>query len=135
MPGQENNSSGWRSKVANFRFFKNTRTIWHLYKVDLILPDKFFQMEIKGDTLLKKSNDLIEASLGESLALMSIESGKYFGMNQVAKYIWKEMDQEISFDDLISRLTELFDIDEETCSSDCRGFLGELYQKDMVSIR
>lgn len=92
-------------------------------------------MEIKGDTLLKKSNDLIEANLGESLALMSIESGKYFGMNQVAKYIWKEMDEEISFDDLISRLINLFDIDSETCASNCREFLNQLYQKNMVNLK
>lgn len=92
-------------------------------------------MEIKGNTLLRKSNDLIEASLGESLALMSIESGKYFGMNQVAKYIWEEMDEEISFNDLISRLTNLFDVDSKTCSNNCRDFLNELYQKNMVSLR
>jgi hypothetical protein len=92
-------------------------------------------MEIKGDTILKKSNDLIEANLGESLALMSIESGKYFGMNQVAKYIWKEIEEEISFDELILRLTSLFDVDSNTCASNCRGFLNQLYLKKMVTFK
>lgn len=89
-------------------------------------------MELTGDTILKKSDDLIEASLGDSLALMSIESGKYFGMNQVAKHIWQTMDQEVSFSDLISELTNIFDIDSETCASNCREFIQELHQKDMV---
>ncbi|MBO3699060.1 PqqD family protein [Roseivirga sp. E12] len=92
-------------------------------------------MEIKGDTLLKKSDDLIEASLGESLALMSIESGKYFGMNQVAKYVWQAMNEEVSFDDLISKLISTFDIDTATCANDCRNFIQELHQKNMVLVR
>ncbi len=89
-------------------------------------------MELTGDTILKKSDDLIEASLGDSLALMSIESGKYFGMNQVAKYIWQSMDKEISFDNLVTELTNIFDIDVETCASNCSVFIKELHQKNMV---
>ncbi len=91
-------------------------------------------MEIKGDTILTKSGDLIEASLGESLALMSVESGKYFGMNQVASHIWQELNTEISFDDLIKNLTDKFDVDSQTCSDQCRDFLNKLLEKDMVTM-
>lgn len=91
-------------------------------------------MEIKGDTILTKSGDLIEASLGESLALMSVESGKYFGMNQVASHIWQELNAEISFEDLIKNLTDKFDVDAQTCADQCRDFLHKLLEKDMVTM-
>ncbi|MCE7992744.1 MAG: PqqD family protein [Roseivirga sp.] len=92
-------------------------------------------MEIKGSTLLKKSDDLIEAGLGESLALMSIESGKYFGMNQVASYIWQAMNEEVSFDDLVSRLTSVFEVDTETCANNCKDFIQDLHERKMVLAR
>ena len=92
-------------------------------------------MEIKGDTILKKSGDLMEANLGESLALMSIESGKYFGMNQVAKHIWQELESEISVDNLIKNLTDKFEVDTETCSSQCREFLKKLLDKEIIYLR
>lgn len=108
----------------------------HLYSVNLLLfAAMALDMEISGNTLLKKSDDLIEAGLGESLALMSIESGKYFGMNQAAKYIWQAMNEEVSFDNLVSGLIEIFDIDRETCTSHCRDFILDLYQRKMVLIR
>jgi hypothetical protein len=92
-------------------------------------------MEINGSTLLKKTDGLIEANLGESLALMSIENGKYFGMNQVAKHIWKEINEEITFDELILRLTDLFEVDAETCEKNCREFLMKLSSKNMVTFQ
>ncbi|GAB5528389.1 MAG: hypothetical protein Roseis3KO_01660 [Roseivirga sp.] len=92
-------------------------------------------MEIKGNTLIKKSSDLMEASLGESLALMSVESGKYFGMNQVAKHIWQELGSEISVENLIKNLTEKFDVDRQTCYDECEEFLRKLLEKKMISLR
>lgn len=90
-------------------------------------------MEITRASVIRKSDALVEANLGESLALMSIDSGKYFGMNHIAKHIWQELETGISFDNLVEKLMSKFDVDKDTCVQHCEQFLSELQSKNLIT--
>lgn len=77
----------------------------------------------------------MEANLGDSLALMSIESGKYLGMNEVGKHIWSALREEITFDQLILSLTREFNVDAEVCKADCIRFLENLNENNMIVLK
>lgn len=91
-------------------------------------------MNIEENTLIRKSADLLEAPMDDSLALMSIESGKYFGLNAVGRAIWELLEQPTSFQDIISSLMNRFDIDERSCKDQCKNFLKELMQRKMIEL-
>ncbi len=91
-------------------------------------------MKIEEKTVISKSADLLEAPMDDSLALMSIESGKYFGLNAVGRAIWELLEEPIPFQDIISSLTNRFDIEQTSCESQCKSFLEELRERKMIEL-
>jgi hypothetical protein len=91
-------------------------------------------MKIEIETTIKKSIDLLEANLEDSLALMSIEDGKYYGMNPIGKEIWKLIDVPIKTNKIIDQLLIDFSIDSETCQKETIIFLNQLLERKMILI-
>lgn len=91
-------------------------------------------MSIEENTVISKSTDLLEAPMDDSLALMSIESGKYFGLNSVGRAIWELLEESTPFNELITDLLNRFDIDENSCKEQCKNFLKELKQRNMIEL-
>lgn len=92
-------------------------------------------MEISNNTLIKKSDDLLEAPMEDSLALMSIEEGKYFGMNPIAKFIWEQLKEPIQFNDLLTQLLQKYSVENEVCKVETLSFLNELIKRKMITLK
>jgi hypothetical protein len=91
-------------------------------------------MEINKNAIISKSTGLLEAPMDDSLALMSIESGKYYGLNSIGRAIWENIEEEKSFQDIVTSLINRFEIDEITCEEQCKEFIKELKQRNMIEI-
>ena len=53
-------------------------------------------------------------------------------LTDTAAFIWKQVDIAADLDEITNRVREEFDVDEESAYRDVRGFLYELYIRDMV---
>lgn len=53
-------------------------------------------------------------------------------LTETAAFIWKQVDTARDLSEIIRRIQEEFEVDEETAGRDVRGFLYELYIRDMV---
>lgn len=72
-------------------------------------------------------------NMGNELAMMNTETGKYVIINEVGKDIWSLIDGEKSEEDIINALLELYDIDEETCSNEVNTFIRQLIDEKLVT--
>ena len=70
----------------------------------------------------------------DSLALMSIEQGSYYGLNPVGKEIWENIDKPIEVTHLINLLLGQFSVERDTCKKDTLVFLNELLERKIVKI-
>ncbi len=70
---------------------------------------------------------------GETLP-MSIERGKYYGMDSVGSYIWALLEQPRSVGAICDALTGSFEVERERLEVDVIAFLGTLLAKDLVTI-
>ena len=92
-------------------------------------------MKIKQETIITKSEDLLEAPLDESLALMSIDSGKYYGLNPIGRDIWEKIAKPSTFEEIINYLQNRFEIDQKTCEEETLSFLLELANRQMIELK
>lgn len=53
-------------------------------------------------------------------------------LTDTAAFIWEQVDTAENLAEITARVCREFDIDEETAARDVRGFLYELYIRDMV---
>lgn len=89
-------------------------------------------MEITNDTFFTKSDDVLEASMDDAMALMSMENGKYYGLNGVGKTIWELIENRIQFAAIIEELVSRFDVDKSTCEAEAKSFLIELAKRKVI---
>ena len=90
-------------------------------------------MAITLDTLLSRNSDILHAPVGtEEAVMMSVEAGRYYGLNAVARRVWELLETPKTIAQLCSQLCEEFEVDPQTCETDVLKFAGDLVDNDVV---
>jgi len=83
----------------------------------IILNQELLQSEIDGETIM-----------------MSIDNGKYYGLNTVASRIWEIIKDEPLFSELIEKLVEEYEIEQKQCEAETQEFLSKLIENKLIKI-
>lgn len=54
-------------------------------------------------------------------------------LTETGAFIWKQVDTAADLEEIVGRIREEFEVDEETARRDVRGFLHELYIRGLVA--
>ncbi|MBL4585715.1 MAG: PqqD family protein [Flavobacteriales bacterium] len=81
--------------------------------------------------IANKKSDFAAKTIGEELVLVPVKSSvavmdEMFTLNDVASFIWEELNVDLTENSLTEKLVLEFDIDKETASADLKSFLLEL---------
>lgn len=90
------------------------------------------ELGFTGTEKLQRSNDLLGAAVGDELLMMSIEKGSYFSLNAVATRIWELLESPITFDELVARLMQEYEVPADTCRREVERFLAALRERGML---
>ena len=86
-----------------------------------------------GDaTMISRSSSVLTAEVDGEIVMMSIEQGRYFGLDDIGSDIWKRIEQPCSFATLIDRLAVDYDADRATIAADVHALLGRMASQDVV---
>lgn len=75
------------------------------------------------DTRVRQHPDQIAAEADGEVLMMHIASGSYFGLNEVASFIWNALAQPRSVGELCAAVTAEFEVDEAECRRDVLRFV------------
>jgi len=92
-------------------------------------------MKLTENSIVCKSDNLLEADINDSLALMSVDEGFYYGLNPMAKEIWGIIDEPIAVQKLIHELLNRFSVKEDICKEDTMLFLNELFSRKILKVK
>ena len=87
------------------------------------------------DTLVLRNTDLFSAEIDDELVMMDEEQGVYFGLNPIAKALWGFLATPLSYADLLTKVTDLYDVDRQECERDIEPFLQELVKNKLVTLK
>ena len=85
-------------------------------------------------TKLKRSEQIMFTELDDEIAMMDIESGRYFGVDTAGTRIWQLLEVEKSLQELCSILQDEFTVSAEDCERDVRIFVDELLEHKLVEV-
>jgi len=91
-------------------------------------------MNLTKENKFKKTDNFVESDIEGQAVMMSIESGKYFGMDEIGTEIWKLIDKNYNYGEMINYLLEGYDIDETTCEGDSAEFIERLLKYRLIEI-
>src|ERR1700687_3155724 len=84
-------------------------------------PDEF--SAITDATVISRSPSVLTAEVEGEIVMMSIEQGRYYGLDDIGSDVWRRLDPPCSFAELIERLTADYDADSTTITADVRTLL------------
>lgn len=87
-------------------------------------------MEMKEVVKLKKQLNVTDLS-GEKV-MIDFESGKYFMIKGTGNDIWDMIQNEITVEEIISKLLSEYDVSEEECTKSVNEFLNKLRELDFI---
>jgi len=89
---------------------------------------------IADATVISRSPSVLTADVDGEIVMMSIEQGRYFGLDDIGSDIWRRIEPPCSFAELIKRLTVDYDADRATIAADVHALLGRMAAQDVVRL-
>jgi Coenzyme PQQ synthesis protein D (PqqD) len=90
-------------------------------------------MAVSLDTLVSRNGDVLYAPVNTDEAVMlSIDAGKYYGLNAVAARIWEMLEQPMTLAQVCAQICEEFEVDMPTCEATVLKFADELLENGIV---
>lgn len=83
------------------------------------------------DRVAIKSTTLFRELDGETV-LVDIDSGTYFGLDEVGTFIWQQIDEGTAVADIPARMTEAFEVEVDVARADLEAFLEQLLAKGLI---
>jgi hypothetical protein len=86
-------------------------------------------------TIHRNEAEFLISQLGDEMVLMDIQKGHYININPVGSFIWNQLVSPVTVKDLISSLTEKYDIPLQRCEEETLMFLQKMQEHNMLNIR
>ena len=93
------------------------------------------EKQLTEASVIARSSELVSSDIDGEVVMMSIENGKYYGLDLVGSRIWEVLENPLPVSDLIDQLLVEFEVDRETCEKDVMYFLQKLDDDDMLEIK
>lgn len=84
--------------------------------------------------VLRRTDRHVSASLGDAVAMMDVDAGKYYVLDDVASFIWSRLEQPTSLEELVAELARRYDVAADRCEADVLPFLGDLEARGLVVV-
>lgn len=91
-------------------------------------------MTISIKSKIIRSKEPIAEPVDNELVMADIDAGKYYGLNDIATAIWKNLETEITVEDLCKRLHENYEVTSNQCLAEVMDFLEELETHKLISV-
>ncbi len=85
-------------------------------------------------TRVVRDPTLISASLGEEIAMLHIDSGRYFFLNDIGAAVWEQLDAPTTAAALCAELTTRYDVLPAQCEAEVLSLLDTLLEKQLIRL-
>ncbi|MBN2068003.1 MAG: PqqD family protein [Opitutales bacterium] len=84
------------------------------------------------DQTIVRNSELSFTEIDGETVVMNVETGNYYGIDEVGSRIWELLKEPLSIKDLCVSLTEEYDADLETIQGDLLPYLQELITENLI---
>lgn len=97
-------------------------------------PDLQLKTILKTTTVVATSRHISSDLVGESV-ILNLNTGMYFGLNEIGAYIWKLIQQPITVETICGALTQEYEVDIEQCERETIALLQDLVAAQLVEVQ
>lgn len=88
---------------------------------------------IHQSTIVTRVPSALSTELDNEGVILDMESGLYFGLDNVAQRIWELCQQPIQVSDIIRRIITEFEVEQAQCQQDVESFIQEMLDHKLLT--
>ncbi len=85
-------------------------------------------------TIVRRSDRQVAANLDGEVAILDLDKGLYFGLQDVGAHVWEALQKPLSVDEICASVVAHFDVTPEVCRADLMKFLSSLHEIGMIEV-
>ncbi len=90
---------------------------------------------ISTTSVVAAAKDQVCSDLAGEAVILSLQTGMYYGLDQVAALIWELLRAPTSVAAIRDAIVEQYDVEPEACERDVLTFLRQLAEQGLIEIR
>jgi hypothetical protein len=85
-------------------------------------------------TIVSRSPSILTAEVDGEIVMMSVEQGRYFGLDAIGSDIWRRIEPPCSFATLVEGLVADYEAERATITTDVQNLLGHMAEQNVVRL-
>jgi len=91
-------------------------------------------MNIGDQAYPQQAEGVTFREVGGEAVLLNLNTGTYYGLNEVGTFVWQQMDGEHTIDDLVGAICATYAVEQGQAITDVRRLVGELLDAELVRL-
>ncbi len=91
--------------------------------------------EISRGSVVVVAKDQVSCDLTGEAAILNLNDGMYYGLNEVGARIWSLLSEPITVSRIRDELEREYDVDSERCETDLVTLLSQLQEAGLIEVR
>jgi hypothetical protein len=87
------------------------------------------------NSIVQRAPEVIAAEADQDLIMVSVATGYYYGVADVAREIWDAIGSPKRISDLVDNLTANYEIDSSSCEEQTLSFLNALLDEGLLQVK
>jgi len=79
-----------------------------------------------------RNAEVLDSRIGDEVVMLDINSGYYFGLNEVGSDIWEFLQHKKTFVELIEMLMVKYEVERELCIKETRELIQHMIEKKLI---
>ena len=92
-------------------------------------------MELSGSTVITVNKNYVYCNVEDEMVLLGMEDGIYYGLNPVGAFIWEQIKEPKTIDQVRDAILAEYDVEKGECERDLLELLQEMTEKGLVEVK
>ena len=93
------------------------------------------QNKVSNYSIIRATQDQVSSDLAGEAVILHLNSGVYYGVNEVGARIWNSIQQQKTVNDLQGMLLEEYEVEPEQLRSDTLPLLQQLAAEGLIEVK